>query len=68
MNQYEYDGPVMEFDRCILDRWVARTFASSEKKAKSNLTYRFKKNNNQVPGARIGLPGKIKMLERKERT
>lgn len=68
MNQYEYDGPVMEFDRCVMARWIAQTYAPSEKKARSNLTYRFKKNNNRVPGARIGLPGKITMLERKERT
>lgn len=54
MQQYLYDGPVMEFDR-----WVASTYAPSEKKARSNLTYRYKKQSNRVAGTRISLPGKL---------
>lgn len=49
MQQYLYDGPVMEFDRCIAHRWVASTYAPSEKKARSN----------RVAGTRISLPGKL---------
>ena len=45
MNLYLYDGPVMEFDNCVANRWTASTRAVSEKKARSNLTYQFKKKN-----------------------
>ena len=63
MNQYTYDGPVMEFDICIANRWQGSTFAVSEKKARSNLAYQFKKNNNRIPGSRISLPGKVRTVE-----
>ena len=58
MNMYSYDGPVMEFDNCVANRWIASTRAVSEKKARSNLTYQFKKKNNRLPGTKIILPGK----------
>lgn len=59
MNQYAYNGPVMEFGRCIADNWAGSTYAASEKKAKSNLAYQFKKNNNRMPASKITLPGGI---------
>lgn len=59
MAQYLYDGPVMEFDRCIANRWVASTYAPSKEKARSNLTYRYKKQSNRVANTKISLPGKI---------
>lgn len=59
MNQYTYDGPVMEFDQCILRRWKSTTYAVSEKKARSNLAYQFKKQNNKLPSTKIVLPGKL---------
>ena len=59
MNLYYYDGPVMEFDRCVADRWQASTYAVSEKKARSNLTYRYKKLHNKTTTVKITLPGKI---------
>ena len=62
MNQYMYDGPVMEFETCIASRWRGSTYAVSEKKARSNLAYQFKKKNNRISGARITLPGKVKMV------
>ena len=42
MNQYAYDGPVMEFQNCVAHRWKSTTYAVSEKKARSNLVYQFK--------------------------
>ena len=63
MNQYTYDGPVMEFDICIANRWQGSTFAVSKKKARSNLAYQFKKNNNRIPGSRISLPGKVRTVD-----
>lgn len=60
--KYSYDGPVLEFDRVIMDRWTGSTYAPSEKKARSNLTFQFKKQHNRVPATRITLPGVIKRL------
>ena len=28
MNQYMYDGPVMEFDTCVANRWQGSTYAA----------------------------------------
>ena len=61
MDRYVYDGPVMHFERCIMNRWVAYTYATSEKMARANLTYQFKKKNNYMPGAKIFLPAEIKL-------
>lgn len=58
-HRYEYDGPVEEFGRCICNRWYGTTLATSEKKARSNLAYQFKKQYNKTPGTKITLPGKI---------
>lgn len=63
MNKYSYDGPVMEFDRCIANRWKASTYAVSEKKARSNLTYQYKKRNNKLPNTKITLPGQIILIK-----
>lgn len=59
MGMYAYDGPVMEFDRCIANNWTGTTYATSEKKAHSNLVYQFKKQNNKLPSAKIKLAGKV---------
>lgn len=63
MNQYTYDGPVMEFDTCIANRWQGTTYAASEQKARSNLTYQFKKKNNRIAGIRITFPGKLRVMQ-----
>ena len=62
MNKYVYDGSVMEFDRCISDNWHGETFAVSEKKARINLAYQYKKQHNRTARTNITLPGKIKMV------
>ena len=62
MNKYSYDGPVMEFDTCVAARWKASTYAVSEKKARNNLTYQFKKESNRIPNTKITLPGEIKLV------
>lgn len=60
MKRYVYNGPVMEFDRCIMERWSGSTYAVSKEKARSNLTYQFKKQHNKNPNTRISLYGEIK--------
>lgn len=59
MNEYRYDGPVLRFDNCIKQRWKAITIAPTEAKARSNLTYRFKKENGIMADCKITLPGKL---------
>ena len=63
MNKYIYNGPVMEFDRCIANQWKGETVAVSEKKARANLTFRYKQEQGKAPTAKISLPGKITMVD-----
>ena len=62
MHKYVYDGPVMIFDTCVASHWKAETMADSEKKARSNLAYQFKKKNNRVTGTKVTLPGEITVV------
>lgn len=59
MEQYRYEGPVKEFDRIISERWSGETWAVSEAKARSNLTYRYKKSTGRATSSKITLPGKL---------
>ena len=43
MDRYIYSGPVAEFDKIIDNNWYGETMADSEKKARNNLAYQFKK-------------------------
>ena len=63
MNQYSYDGIVKEFGTIISNRWCGSTYAVSEKKARSNLVYQYKKEHGKTPGTKIALPGKLVMHE-----
>ena len=59
INKYSYDGPVKEFDMIITRHWIGTTYAISEEKARSNLTYRFKTKNKKSPNTQITLTGKM---------
>lgn len=59
MALYSYDGPVLEFDKIIANRWQAQTYAVSEAKARINFAFQFKKNTGRVPRTKITLPGKV---------
>ena len=59
MQKYQYDDPVMRFDNCVQHRWKATTIASTEAKAKSNLTYRYKKENGLMSNVKITLPAEL---------
>lgn len=65
-NEYSYEGPVEVFGKCVAQHWSGTTYAPSEKKARSNLAYQYKKENNKTPGAQVKLPGKITVRKRKE--
>lgn len=60
--KYVYDGPVLEFDKLVANHWKGETMALSEKKARSNLAYQYKKKNNRNAGIKVTLPGEIKMV------
>jgi hypothetical protein len=63
MHTYCYDGPVLEFEKVVANRWTSRTRAVSEKTALCNFAYQFKTQNNRVANVKITLPGKITMVE-----
>ena len=62
MSRYVYEGAVMEFERCVQHNWKAETEAPSEAKARTNLAYRWKKENGRIPQSKISLPGKIRLV------
>lgn len=61
-HKYVYEGPVKMFDTIVNNHWKGETIAPSEKKARNNLTYQYKKQYNKVAGSYYTLPGKIKMV------
>lgn len=62
MHKYVYDGPVKEFDTLVSQRWKGATYAVSEKKARSNFAYQYKRSTNRIPATKIILPGKIEVV------
>lgn len=67
MPTYSYNGPVEMYGKCICDVYKAETTAPSLSKARSNLVYRFKKENGLETHVKISLPGKIVNLEDSKR-
>ena len=61
-DKYIYEGPVMSFNKCIVDYWKGETIAPTKSKARSNLPYQAKKLLNLIPGTSVTLPGEIKMV------
>ena len=56
---YTYEGPVLVNDINVCNRWNAKTYAISGKKAKSNLMYQYKKEHGLPINTKIDLPGII---------
>lgn len=59
MKTYFYNGPVMEFDRVIINQWKGTTEAETDSKARNNLAFRFKQQYKKMPNTKITLPGKM---------
>lgn len=56
MEHYIYEGPVMNnFGQLITNKWEGETYANTDKKAKSNLSYQFKKDHGLLQTAKIKL-------------
>ena len=62
MYKYRFSGPVSEFGRCITEHWEGETTAISKARARANLEYRFKKQHNKYPSAKISLVGDIQTI------
>ena len=62
-HKYAYEGPVSMFDTCVCNKWYGETIAPSEKKARSNLSYQYKKQTGYAGRSKVTLPGKIEMVE-----
>jgi hypothetical protein len=62
MNKYIYNGPVKVFDTVVNPCWAGQTIASSERKARNNLAYQYKKEFNKSRDARVSLPGKLSII------
>lgn len=50
-----YNGPVMQFGRCIGKVQGMKTYAPTEKKALSNIAFNYKKQHGYTPSAKIEL-------------
>lgn len=61
MPKYSYSGPVMVFGK-LVGNWKGETFADNEAKAKSNLAYQFKKQNNRSVNTVVEFPNKLKIV------
>lgn len=66
MPKYIYDGPVLEFGKCIANQWKGETTAPTESRARTNLAYQFKTKHSRLPGSKITLPGKMTVIDEKE--
>ncbi len=56
---FEYRGVVKYFEDIVNEDWYGATFAVSEKKARANLEYRYKREHGYDASAKIILPGEI---------
>ena len=63
MPKYEFVGAVMHFDKCLAYIKSAETIAPSEAKARSNIAYRWKKENGCAPNQKITLQGNLILKE-----
>lgn len=60
MEHFSYNGPVLNnFNQVITTKWEGETYANTDRKAKSNLGYQFKKEHGLLQSAKIILPNKM---------
>ena len=53
--RYRYSGPVTSFGEVVCRYWEGETWATSPRKAASNLRYRYKQQHNLSDNAKIEL-------------
>lgn len=59
MKTYTYNGPVMGMDGVLDHNWRGETYAGTEKKAKNNLAYQYKKERGLAANYKVILPAKL---------
>lgn len=59
MGLYFYNGPVEVYGKIVSRNWYGETTAPSKKKARSNLTYQWKKEFGYIPSTKVNLVGTI---------
>lgn len=60
---YVYQGMVMHFNLIAARFWEARTYAVSEKQARNNLAFQYKRKNGFTANYNVVLPGELKEVE-----
>ncbi len=56
---YTYCGAVFKYDQLVADSWFGQTQAASEKQARSNLAYQFRKIMGYSPAVPLRLTGRL---------
>lgn len=56
---YEYRGPVRIFEDTVNEDWRGMTYAVSEKQARSNLAYQYKRQRGLIPATKVTLTGAV---------
>lgn len=63
MATYRYEGAVQVFEKLVDPYWKAETIAPTPQRARSNLAYRFKRENGLAATAKVTLVGKIQKID-----
>lgn len=63
MYRYIYDGPVKEFNKVITEKLKGETMAVSEKRARDNLAFQFKREFGKSLNSKISFSGKIMFID-----
>ena len=58
MDHYVYEGPVLNPNNIVIEKWKGETYAISDKKAICNLCYQFKKQHGLLKTAKVTLQHK----------
>lgn len=59
---FYFIGAIKHFDQVINQNYTAYTSATSKEKAINNICFRYKKEHNLIPDAKIVLSGTINVL------
>lgn len=64
---WRYSGPIAVFGKVIEVRYSAETYAISEKKARSNIAYQYKRDRNLNVSSNVALLDKVIAIPVKEK-
>lgn len=56
---YMFEGGVYHYDRLLTAKWATGTYAVSEKQARNNILYQYKKKFKLMQNVQLKLDGKI---------